>query len=257
MPVRYCWLILLSVFGTLGSAYGQVTYSYGAIVRGDVSSPQIALVFTGDEHGDGTPHIARVLDSLNVKASFFFTGRFYRNPVFEASIQRLRADGHYLGAHSDQHLLYCSWEERDSTLVSREEFRSDVLGNYMEIKRFGIDMSDAPYFLPAYEWYNEQIGEWTDELGLQLVSYTPGTRSHADYTTADMGEYYVATETIVESILTFEAKESDGLNGFILLAHVGVSPERMDKFYLQLGPLVAELMNRGYAFVRIDELLTD
>jgi peptidoglycan/xylan/chitin deacetylase (PgdA/CDA1 family) len=255
--MRYCWLILVGVFGTPGTAYAQVTYSHGAIVRGDVSKPEIALVLTGDEYADGAPHIARILDSLDVKASFFFTGRFYREPDFEASIERLRKDGHYLGAHSDRHLLYCSWEKRDSLLVTKDEFHRDVLDNYLEIRRFGIEFNGAPYFLPAYEWYNQRIGEWTEELGLTLVNYTPGTRSHADYTTPNMGEHYVATDTIVESILSFETKEADGLNGFILLSHVGVPPERTDKFYLQLGPLVAELMNRGYTFVRIDELLTD
>lgn len=242
---------------TLLALAGAFTYRHGGIVRGDSAKREIALVFTGDEFGDGLGHITRVLDSLDVQGSFFFTGRFYRNPEFKQAIEALHSDGHYLGAHSDQHLLYCSWENRDSLLVTRDQFRNDVLDNYLEMKRFGVRKKAARFFLPAYEWYNDRISEWTDSLGLQLVNYTPGTRSHADYTTPDMGAHYVSSDQIFESILSFESKETAGLNGFILLSHVGVDPGRTDKFYLRLGPLIAELTKRGYDFVRIDELLAE
>ena len=49
----------------------------GAIVRGDTSSPELALVFTGDEYADGGIHIANVLAYQGIKASFFLTGKFY------------------------------------------------------------------------------------------------------------------------------------------------------------------------------------
>ena len=236
---------------------GQPAYHQGGIIRGDRTKKEIALVFTGDEYGDGLDPINSVLDSLDVKASFFFTGRFYRNPEFKDAIAALHSEGHYLGAHSDQHLLYCSWEDRDSLLVTRDEFRKDLLDNYLEMKGFGIRKEKAHFFLPAYEWYNDRISEWTDSLGLQLVNYTPGTRSHADYTTPDMDDHYVSSDQIFDSILSFESKEAEGLNGFILLSHVGVDPRRTDKFYLRLGPLIAELTKRGYDFVRIDELLAE
>ncbi|MEZ4764225.1 MAG: hypothetical protein R3C26_13910 [Calditrichia bacterium] len=40
----------------------------------------------------------------------FFTGDFYRNRANKKLIEHLRKDGHYLGAHSDKHLLYATWE---------------------------------------------------------------------------------------------------------------------------------------------------
>ena len=83
----------------------------------------MALVFTGDEFADGAGTIARTLTQNRAKASFFFTGRFYRNANFKSTIQELKRDGHYLGAHSDGHLLYCDWNNRDELLVSREDIR--------------------------------------------------------------------------------------------------------------------------------------
>jgi peptidoglycan/xylan/chitin deacetylase (PgdA/CDA1 family) len=184
----------------------------GAVIRGNAGEPQMALVFTGDEYADGASHITEVLARQGITASFFLTGKFYRNPDFAGAITALREGGHYLGAHSDQHLLYCTWENRDSLLVTRGEFERDVRDNYAVMARFGIEWKEAPYFLPPYEWYNRQIAEWTDEIGLTLVNYTPGTRSHADYTTPDMGERYVPTDLIVRSILEYEAENPAGLS---------------------------------------------
>jgi len=89
------------------------TYSHGAIIRGDRLKKLLALLFTGYSLAEGGEHIRQVLQQRGVKASFFFTGDFYRNPAFQTLIKNLKAAGHYLGAHSDAHLLYCCWENRD------------------------------------------------------------------------------------------------------------------------------------------------
>ena len=121
--------------------------------------------------------------------------------------------------------------------------------------KFGISRDDAGYYLPPYEWYNDSISEWTSESGLQLINFTGGTRSNADYTIPEMGNQYVDSRTIYNSIVSYEEKSSAGLRGFILLIHIGTDPERTDKFYYYLPELIKELKGRGYRFVRIDELL--
>lgn len=93
-------------------------------------------------------------------------------------------------------------------------------------------------------------------MDLQLVNYTPGTLSHADYTLPGSPEYR-SSETIYNSIMEYESGRADRLNGFILLSHVGTAPERTDKFYFLLEDLIMELKARGYQFRRIDSLLTD
>lgn len=227
---------------------------HGALVRGDTTRGELALVFTGDAYGEGGSHIAQVLARQDVKASFFLTGNFYRDPEFTSIITTLHGDGHYLGAHSDRHLLYCDWHRRDSLLVNRRQFQDDLLDNYQAMKRFGIAAGDAPLFLPPFEWYNDTISRWTRDLGLQLINYSPGTLSHADYTIpGDPG--YRSSREIFQSILEYDTSACGGLNGFILLSHIGTAPERTDKFYLYLEKLIQELKSRGYRFLRIDELL--
>jgi peptidoglycan/xylan/chitin deacetylase (PgdA/CDA1 family) len=150
--------------------------------------------------------------------------------------------------------LYCDWTKRDSLLVTEQQFKSDLEKNYDELKRFGVSKSNAHFFLPPYEWYNDSISAWTQEMGLQLINYTPGTLSHADYTTpADKN--YRGSETIYQSILDYEQKHSSGLNGFILLMHIGTDPKRTDKFYHYLPQLLRWLKGKGYQPVRVDALL--
>ena len=227
---------------------------HGAITRADVEEKQLAFVFTGDEHADGAEKIISALNLHSIKASFFFTGRFYRNAAFKANIRKLVRDGHYLGAHSDKHLLYCDWNLRDSLLVTKQVFIKDLENNYHEMRRFGIKKTDARYFLPPYEWYNDSISVWTAELGLQLINHTHGTLSHADYTVPKMINYRGSKE-IFDSILSYESSHENGLNGFILLVHIGTAPERTDKFYEYLESLILELKSRGYTFKRVNELL--
>lgn len=89
-------------------------------------------------------------------------------------------------------------------------------------------------------------------MGIQIVNFTPGTTSNADYTTPGM-KNYLSSETIYNNILKYE--EKNGLNGFLLLIHIGTDPKRTDKFYNRLGELITELKNKGYELKRVDELL--
>jgi peptidoglycan/xylan/chitin deacetylase (PgdA/CDA1 family) len=195
------------------------------------------------------------LHQKKVKASFFLTGNFYRNPEFKSLIRQLKRDGHYLGAHSDKHLLYCDWTRRDSLLVTRDDFERDLNDNYHAMSSFGIEKKDAPFFLPPFEWYNSTITSWTKDQGLHLINFSPGTRSPADYTFPEMNERYLPSEKIYRSIIDCEVKDPNGMNGFILLIHIGTDPRRTDKFYDKLDELIDELKKKGYRFVRVDELL--
>lgn len=228
---------------------------HGAIIRGDINKKEIALVFTGHEFADGSNVIIDILKRNAVHAGFFLTGDFYLNPKFESLIKDIKQDGHYLGAHSDKHLLYADWNKRDSLLVTKEEFMHDLQDNYERMAKFGIKKSDAHLFLPPFEWYNSTIATWTKEMGLQLINFTPGTRSTADYTYPEMGGRYLASDKIYQSIVDYEANDPHGLNGFILLIHIGTDPRRNDKFYNKLNQLINELKNKKYVFVRVDKLL--
>lgn len=231
------------------------TITQGGITRMDSSRKEIALVFTGDEFGEGLPHIANVLQQQQVKGSFFFTGNFYGNARFQPHIQQLYAHGHYLGPHSDKHLLYCDWQKRDSLLVSQQQFTTDMQANLAKMAQLGIDTAKVHTYIPPYEWWNNSIAAWSAKMGLQIVCFTPGTGSNADYTYPEMGASYKSSEAIMRSVKAFERNRAGRLNGVILLIHAGTDARRKDKFYLQLNMLIRYLKQQGYSFKKVDELV--
>lgn len=222
-------------------------YAFGGITRTDKSKKQICLVFSGHEYADGYKTISKTLKKLNIKASFFFTGDFYRNRRFSKIIKGLHKDNHYLGAHSDKHLLYSSWQKRDSMFVNKSAFLNDLRANYKAMEKFDILKKNTPFFLPPFEWYNDSISKWSKEVGVQLVNFTPGTLSNADYTVPEMRSNYYSSTEIFNKILQVESKE--GLNGNIMLFHIGTDKRRQDKFYPRLQSLLIELSRAGYDFV--------
>lgn len=254
----YCSvLIMIWVYmSSFCHCYGQNVWSHGAIIRGDVTVKKITLVFTGHEHAEGADEILKFLKEYDLNAAFFLTGDFLRNPDFEPIIHRMIEGGHYLGPHSDKHLLYCSWEDREKLLIDKLTFYQDLENNYKELERFGFQREKAVFFMPPYEWYNATISKWALEFGAQLVNFTPGTRSNADYTEPGMPNYIGSAE-ILESIWAYEEKHTDGLNGFILLSHIGVGQNRTDKFYKHLRHLIVGLQVKGYKIVALEELLKE
>lgn len=221
--------------------------TYGALIRGDTTQASIRLVFTGDQYAEGAKTVLKTLRRAGVKASFFLTGNFCRK--FPALVRKIRREGHYVGIHSDRHLLYCDWQYRDSLLVSREEFERDLRLNFEELAKAGVRKDDARFFIPPYEWYNDSIATWSRQAGLALVNFTPGTMAQADYTTPEMKNYR-SSEVIYRSILEREELDPNGLNGFHLLLHIGAGPDRQDKLYRRLDELLQTLHARGYRFER-------
>jgi len=232
-----------------------LTYDHGGIIRGPVEAKQLALIFTGGEHGEGALPILDALAEQGVKASFFVTGDFIRQERHQEVLRRIVAEGHYLGPHSDAHPLYCPWEDRRRTLITREAFRADLERNLADLARYDRQARQMRFFIPPYEWYNDDIAAWAAEMGLVLFNFTPGTRSNADYAPDDHRSF-LPSEKIFQSILDFESSQPNGLNGFLLLLHLGSGPGRTDKMHPYVGPLIDELRRRGYAFVRVDELLS-
>jgi peptidoglycan/xylan/chitin deacetylase (PgdA/CDA1 family) len=230
------------------------TYSHGGIVRGDSTKKEIALVFTADEFGEGLPSIIKTLQLKNVKASFFFTGKFYRNKNFQAYVQELNKNGHYLGPHSDNHLLYNDWDKRDSLLITHDQFNADMRNNLSTMQLQHTAVHHPQYFIPPYEWWNDTIAAWSKELDLNLFCFTPGIRTNADYTYPGMASYK-STEWIIQSLKEQQQKNANAFNGSIILIHAGTDERRKDKLYNKLDELINWLHSEGYVFKRIDELL--
>lgn len=205
----------------------------------------IYLVFPADSAFEGAPYILKTLKKHDAKASFFLTGNTLRMKEHDEAIKRIIKDGHYLGGHSDRHLLYAEWDKRNELIVSRDSLIADFEQNMAELRHKGIDTDKLSYFLPPYEWYNSQSVAIIEEMGQLTVNYTPGIRTAADYTIPSM-KSYKSSQELIDQLFDFEAK--NGLDGCLVLIHPGTHHERTDKLYSRLDEIVRYLKKKGYRF---------
>lgn len=222
----------------------------GGIIKGNPDKKNITLVFTADQWADGADDIISALKKNKIKGAFFFTGRFFE--LHADVVRRLVADGHYVGSHSYGHLLYAPWENRDSMLITKQQFMDDMRRSYATLARFGITEAKAPFFIPPYEYYNSTVCSWARQMGLRIVNFTPGTGTNADYTIPSMKNYRSSDE-IEKRLLDYEHAHT--LNGHFLMIHFGTSPERADKFYKRLPQVIKALRHRGYRFVSLEDMI--
>jgi len=232
--------------GTDGDKYD----THGAVIRKGPDEKSIYLIFSADEFGEGFEHILNVLEDNNIKGSFFLTGNFLRNKKWAPVTGRIISGGHFLGPHSDAHLLYIPWENRDTLLVSKEQFNTDLRNNFAALQKAGLKKQKPQYFLAPYEWYNSAISRWSEEMGLTLVNFTPGTGTNADYTTPDMANYR-SSDVLIKRLAEFEESAPGGLNGAMILIHPGTDPARTDKLYLRLQEIIDFYTKKGYKFNKL------
>ena len=218
----------------------------GAIVRMDTTRKTIYLVFSADERMEGATTVLNALKRTHVKGSFFLTGNALRNATLSEPIHRIIAEGHYMGGHSNDHLLYATWGDR-KPLVTADSLITDLKANRRELYAHGVKPADETVLLPPYEHCTADNVHWIEAQGLQVINLTPGVGTAADYTTPDMKNYRSSRE-LIDGLMAYE--QSHGLNGAILLIHPGTEPSRTDKLYRHLQTIITQLKHKGYNFAR-------
>ncbi len=226
-----------------------VVLSHGGVVKGSVNREEVAMVFTADSMFEGVDPILLALERAGVKGAFFFTQYMLNN--HPDVVWKIKNRGHYVSHHGYNHKLYCDWENRDSTLISRDEFMAEMDSAYRSLGRYDISRIGASVFIPPFEWYNDSICAWASEQGLQVVSYTYGFPTSEDYTVPSMGEAYVSTDEIFKRLRGMPVE-----NGTIFLIHMGVKPERPEPLYDHVYSIIDWIDQLGYKVVPLMELIS-
>ncbi len=223
---------------------------FGTIVRVNPDEKVIYLCFTADENFNGAETILKTLKKRRIKGNFFLTGNCMRYAPNQDVIRRIVEEGHYVGGHSDKHVLYCDWGAERPTLMSADSIIADLRANYAELAKFGVPREKAQWFLPPYEHYNAFSVGVLESMGVHVVNYTPGIGTPADYTTPDMKSYRRA-QTLIDGLYQFEKEQ--GLNGALLLIHPGIHPDRpeSERLYNRLDEIIRYLKKKGYRFDRL------
>lgn len=220
----------------------------GCVVRHNADEAVIHWIFAADSMFEGGPAVLDALDRAGIKGSFFFTGNFLRDSANRAIVERAVRSGHYVGGHSDRHLLLCDWDYRRTPLVSADSMRRDLYANARELSRHGVDTASARYVLPPFEWCSAFHSGVYRREGYTPVNISPGIMIYRDYTTPGMEDYW-SSDSIIDQLLDYERRR--GLNGTFLIMHAGTQDLRTDKLYRRLPWLIDTLGRLGYRFERL------
>ena len=100
------------------------------------------------------------------------------------------------------------------------------------------DRAQPVHFIPPYEWFNHDQVNWAAKMNVLLFNFTPGSGSNRDWA-PESEKSFVPSQQIIDDVLRYETKDPHGMNGFILLMHLG--SQRKDKTFLLLEPMIVEL----------------
>jgi peptidoglycan/xylan/chitin deacetylase (PgdA/CDA1 family) len=239
------------------AADGRVEQTDCGISRGPKSEKKIALVFTAGSFCEGGPTFLDTLQQYRSKASFFLLSEAVRtkDPASKCPevLPRLVREGHYVGPHSDTHPDLVD-RQGGRTTIARRAFDGELERSIEALRGVGVT-GPMRYWIPPSETFNEEIAEWSAERGFVTVHLTDCPRTRGDYLPVDARGGIFSNTAILTRVSACAA--SDGLRGAILFFHLGIGPNRAepDKFHHAFPALMQKLVDDGYTFVRIDELL--
>lgn len=231
-------------------AADAVTVINGAIVRGPRSKPRVALMFSCRESDEAAITTLHTLKAQSARVSFFVSSSFLRGAVNRRLVESMVADGHYVGPQSD------TWPQFAKTGSGQNPvLPAEAESHLNQLLTLGIDPKGIRYFLPTSDQLTPTVGEQARALGLTMIAGTAGTLSFAAAAT-ERTQGFVSSQAIVDSILQID-REEKGLNGFLLLFPLDSGDRHTDRFFARFSELLTALRERGYEFVRVDELLDD
>lgn len=252
--MRLSALTTLAAAATLcaAAAFASATDRYdrhGAMVAHGTDTRRIYLVFSADSMFEGAPAALDALESRGLKANFFFTGNFLGRPGNSSIVRRIIDSGHYVGGHSNRHLLLADWDRDRTPLVTADSMIADIDSNLTALASFGVARTAARWFMPPFEWISaSQAAAIRDSLGLEVINPTPEIQTFRDYTVPGMPEY-ASSDSMLHQLYDHERRE--GLAGAFIILHLGTQDVRTDKLYHHLPAILDSLGALGYSISRL------
>jgi peptidoglycan/xylan/chitin deacetylase (PgdA/CDA1 family) len=229
------------------------------ITRGDRTRMELSITFDGGYKATEAIEILNTLRQKGIKTTIFLTGLFIKR---HPGITRLIVlDGHEVGNHTMNHPHLTEYERtfRQKTLpwVDRELLLKELKGAE-EAFREATGRSMAPLWRAPYGEVNAELRAWAFSEGYLHIGWTYDRASRQSLDTLDWvydkkSGFYLSSSEIKDRIVNF-GREGGGARGGIILMHLGTE-RRTDKAAAVLGEMIDELMEMGYRFVRVSELI--
>ena len=235
----------------------------GVVRNFNPDEKNVYLVFTAHystsdsgrfENFDGVVPVLDTLKAKGVKGSFFPTGVCFLQEKYQAPLRRIIDEGHYLSAHSMNHLMLCDEADPSKTLVGADSIATDFAQMEERLNALGLTKEQYCWMIPPYETYNKETADAMRNLGYHLRNPTGGFLTGMDWTSPG-AKNYVSAKEILDNIWQYEKEHS--MNGVILLIHAMNYPDRTDedRVYTYLGEIIDTLKAKGYDFKTLNDVI--
>ncbi len=222
--------------------------------RGPRDLKRIMLTFDGGAEDREAPRIFQILRDEKIRATIFLTGEFIER--YPELVRQAVADGHEIGNHSwsHPHLTTYPFNGRQATLAGQgEPFLREQLRRTAAVFEKTTGKKMAPFWRAPFGESNSEICRWAYGAGFTHVGWSPGLDT-LDWV-ADPGSKLFMTPGQIREKLLARDKPPEGLNGGIVLMHLGTERHSDVAVPTMLPGLIAELRARGYAFGTASEML--
>lgn len=192
----------------------------------DTEEKILALTFDDGPHPKYTDEILDILVKYNVKATFFVIGKNAER--YPKIIKRISDGGHEIGNHTYSHVT--------AEKVSSEKFKEELYKTHSALRRI---TGKAPVlFRPPTGHCNAVTVKCATEMDYKLIVWTVDTRDWS----------HESTQSIVNTV------KKRARSGSIVLFHDYISSPSPTPEALRI--LIPYLLNEGYRFVTVSELLS-
>lgn len=188
---------------------------------------KIALTFDDGPHPKITPKILDLLNKYDIKATFFVIGVNVDN--YPEPLKRAALEGHEIGNHTVSHSILKS--------MNKDKIFDEING--CEEKILNLLGVKSRILRPPCGIYDDTLVKIANEKDYKIILWNIDTHDWAHKTTKDI------VKTVSRSIK----------GGDIILCHDYISGENHTIEALEI--LIPMLINNGYEFVTVSQLLQD
>jgi peptidoglycan/xylan/chitin deacetylase (PgdA/CDA1 family) len=223
------------------------------LIRGPTGRREVFLTFDGGSNANSTPAILDTLKREGIHATVFLTGEYMQR--YPDLVRRITDEGHLVGNHtfSHPHLTTYSFNGRQSTLSGvTEEFLKSQLQRAADLYHLITGKNMAPYWRAPFGEFNGEILRWAQSAGYRHVYWTPHLDT-LDWVASEKDPLFRTPQQILAGLLKRAAAGPDGVDGGIVLMHLGTERENGSRADTILPTLIEDWKARGYTFGTVDE----
>jgi peptidoglycan/xylan/chitin deacetylase (PgdA/CDA1 family) len=229
--------------------------------NGAEDKPIVSITFDGGSTANTASEVLDTLKSRNVKSTMFLTGEFIRK--YPDVTKRIISEGHEIGNHTLEHKHLTTWA-MDKTQTSlpyvNQEFIASELFGAEKLLRDKTGGSFVPLWRSPYGEFNPGICRMALSCGYIHIGWRQGqswkqSLDSNDWITDQETPGYKTPGEVVSKIMTIAETKPDGINGGIILMHLGSNRDSPNQVYHILGTLIDSLRTDGYRIIPVTEMM--